>query len=79
MTAAQAGARALTTVGVVVALDQAAKAIAVSSLERGETVNVFLGIDLTNVRNTGVAFGALSGAGPLLVVGIGIALALLVV
>lgn len=51
------------TVGVAVAVDQATKALAVASLERGEDVNVFLGLDLTHVRNTGVAFGAFSGAG----------------
>ena len=43
------------------------KAIAVASLERGEEVNVFLGLDMTYVRNEGVAFGALSSGGPLLV------------
>ena len=29
------------------------------------TINVFFGIDLTNVRNTGVAFGAFAGGGAL--------------
>ena len=46
-----------------VALDQASKQIADSSLRRGESVNVFLGLDLTNTRNRGVAFGALDGSG----------------
>jgi signal peptidase II len=55
--------RMLATVGVVVALDQCMKALAVSRLDRGESVNVFLGLDLTHVRNEGVAFGALSGGG----------------
>jgi signal peptidase II len=71
--------RALATLAGVVAVDQATKAIAVSSLDRGEKVNVFLGIDLTYVRNEGVAFGALSGGGTLVVVLIAVALALLVV
>jgi signal peptidase II len=48
-----------------VVLDQAAKQIAVASLARGEHRNVFLGIDLTNTRNKGVAFGALGGGGTL--------------
>jgi signal peptidase II len=56
-------ALALAAMGVVVAIDQAAKAAAVASIERGENINVFLAIDLTYVRNTGVAFGFLSGGG----------------
>jgi len=67
-------ARATAVVGLTVVADQAAKAIAVASLERGEEVNVFLGLDMTYVRNEGVAFGALSGGGPLLVIAITIAL-----
>ncbi len=72
-------ARAVGVVGLTVAVDQVTKAIAVASLERGEEVNVFLGLDMTYVRNEGVAFGALSGGGPLLVTAIAIALAGLVV
>ena len=72
-------ARAFAVVGLTVVADQASKAIAVASLERGEDVNVFLGLDMTYVRNEGVAFGALSGGGPLLVTGIAVALAGLVV
>ena len=71
--------RALATAAGVVAVDQATKAIAVASLDRGEKVNVFLGIDLTHVRNKGVAFGALSGGGTLVVVLITVALVLLLV
>jgi len=67
-------ARATAVVGLTVVADQATKAIAVASLERGEEVNVFLGLDMTYVRNEGVAFGALSGGGPLLVIAITIAL-----
>jgi signal peptidase II len=70
-------ARALAAAGVVVALDQATKQAIVDSLRRGESTNVFLGIDLTNTRNTGVAFGALQGAGLLVAILIGAALALL--
>lgn len=50
-------------VGLVVALDQMTKAWAVHAVERGDSRNVFFGIDLVNVRNSGVAFGALSGSG----------------
>ena len=68
-------ARAVAVVGLTVVVDQATKAIAVASLERGEEVNVFLGLDMTYVRNEGVAFGALSGGGPVLVTAIALALA----
>jgi signal peptidase II len=71
-------AAAIATAGLVVAVDQATKQLANANIERGEQVNIFFGLDLTNTRNTGVAFGALDGAG--LVVGllIGVSLALLV-
>jgi signal peptidase II len=59
---------------VVLALDQATKQLALASLERGESTNVFLGLDITNTRNRGVAFGALEGSGT--IVGVLIALAL---
>ena len=49
----------------VVLADQVTKQIVVASLARGEHRNVFLGIDLTNARNKGVAFGALGGGGTL--------------
>lgn len=67
--------RAAGVLALTVALDQATKAIAVAALERGESVNVFFGLDLTYVRNDGVAFGALSGGGPVLVAVIALALA----
>jgi signal peptidase II len=51
--------------GAVVLLDQATKQIVVASLERDEHRNIFLGLDLTYVRNKGVAFGALGGGGAL--------------
>ena len=70
--------RLLATVAVVIGLDQLTKQLAVSALERGESANVFLGIDLTNTRNTGVAFGALRGSGTLVAVLIGCALTALV-
>jgi signal peptidase II len=51
----------------VVAADQVLKQLVVSSLERGESRDVFFGIDLTYVRNDGVAFGALGDGGALIV------------
>jgi signal peptidase II len=67
-------ARALAVVGLTVLADQATKAIAVASLDRGEQVSVFLGLDMTYIRNEGVAFGALAGGGALVVIFIALAL-----
>ena len=50
-----------------VALDQATKAAVVASVDRGEQINVFFGLDLTYTRNSGVAFGLFGGGGVLLV------------
>jgi signal peptidase II len=55
--------RATITAFVVLGLDQATKQIVVHSLARGESRNVFFGIEMTNVRNKGVAFGAFGGGG----------------
>ena len=71
-------AAAIATAGVVVALDQATKQLVVANIERGEQVDIFVGLDLTNTRNTGVAFGAFEGAGLLVAILIGLSLALLV-
>src|ERR671925_1545274 len=79
MAAATAGpAGAAATAGVVVALDQATKQLAVSEIARGDHVSVFPGLELTNARNTGVAFGALEGGGLVVAILIGVSLALLV-
>jgi signal peptidase II len=71
-------AAAVAAAGLVVALDQVTKQLADSKIGRGEVVNVFFGLDLTNTRNTGVAFGALEGGGLLVAVLIGLSLTLLV-
>ena len=70
-------AAALATTGLVVTVDQATKQWAISRIERGDQEEVFFGLDLTNARNTGVAFGALEGGGLVVAVLIGLALALL--
>ena len=70
--------RALATVVVVVAVDQASKALVVSAIHRGDSTDVFFGLELTNTRNTGVAFGALEGSGSAVAVLICVALAVLV-
>ncbi|HKH18994.1 MAG TPA: signal peptidase II, partial [Solirubrobacteraceae bacterium] len=63
---------------VVVALDQAAKALVRDGLELGERHDLIAGIKLVNVRNTGIAFGFLSDGGALVVVGTAVALLALV-
>jgi signal peptidase II len=73
----RAEAAALATAGVVVAADQATKAIVKDAVDPGEHVDLVPGLGLTNVRNTGVAFGALEGAGLLVAVLIAVSLGLL--
>ena len=75
MTRGRGWALALVTVGVVIVLDQATKAWVRSSIDPHEKINVFFGIDLTHVTNTGVAFGALSGSGALVFIAVLIAMA----
>jgi signal peptidase II len=70
-------AAALATAGLVVAVDQATKQLVVTNIARGDEVSVVPGLDLTNTRNTGVAFGALEGGGVIVAILIGISLALL--
>ena len=67
-------ALALATVGVVVVLDQATKAWVRATVDVHEHINVFFGIDITRVKNTGVAFGALSGSGAIVFVAVLIAM-----
>jgi signal peptidase II len=55
--------RAGLAAAVCLGLDQLTKQIVVHSLDRSESVNVFFGIEITNVRNKGVAFGAFGGGG----------------
>jgi signal peptidase II len=72
---ARAGVVAVATV----AADQAVKALVRSSIDRADAVDLFLGIKLVNVRNSGIAFGMLSGGGALLVLFAVAALAALLV
>ena len=69
---------AIATAGLVVAVDQVTKRLVDSGIDRGHSVNVFFGLDLTNTRNSGVAFGALGGAGLIVAILIGLSLALLI-
>src|SRR3954447_7291731 len=67
-------ALALATVGAVVALDQMTKAWVRAAVDPHEKINVFFGLDITRVKNTGVAFGALSGKGTLVLVAVALAM-----
>jgi len=67
--------RAVAVALVVLAADQATKAIVRGSIARGERVDLVLGVDLVNTRNSGVAFGFFSSGGT--VVAVVAALALL--
>jgi signal peptidase II len=71
-------ARAIATALIVLAVDQVSKQVVDSSIAQGDSVNVFIGLDLTNTRNTGVAFGALDGAGLAVAILIALSLALLI-
>jgi signal peptidase II len=71
-------AQAVATCGVVVALDQATKQIAIASVDRGDSTNVFPALDITNSRNTGVAFGAFENGGLIVALLIGVSLTLLI-
>jgi signal peptidase II len=75
---ADAWRRAAIAAALFMTLDQVTKQIAIAAIDRGDSINVFFGLDLTNVRNTGVAFGAFAGGGALVSVLTIAALALLV-
>jgi signal peptidase II len=62
-----AGAKAALVAAVTVAADQAVKALVRTTIDRGEEVDLFLGIQLVNARNRGIAFGMFSDGGILLV------------
>jgi signal peptidase II len=59
---------ALACAALVLALDQITKQTAIAAIEPGHPEQIIFGIDLTNVRNRGVAFGLLGGGGDLVVV-----------
>jgi signal peptidase II len=68
LTRTRAWRRAGLTMLLFLAADQATKQLVVHSVDRGDKINIFFGVDLTNVRNNGVAFGVLSGGGALITV-----------
>jgi signal peptidase II len=66
--------RAGLVLAVVLALDQVTKAVVNGAIPRGGREELALGVALVNVRNTGVAFGALSGGGTIVTVVVVVAL-----
>jgi signal peptidase II len=64
----RAYAWALACASIVMALDQITKQAAIAAIDPGHPKQIIFGIDLTNVRNHGVAFGLLGGGGDLVVV-----------
>jgi signal peptidase II len=71
--------RAAAVALITVAADQAVKALVRTTIERGEEVELLLGIQLVNVRNRGIAFGLFAGGGAVLVIFAVAALAALLV
>lgn len=63
---------------IVLALDQATKALVRTAVERGESVDVALGLEIVNVRNPGIAFGLLQDGGAVLLLVAAVTLSLLV-
>ena len=64
---ARDAAWAFATCGVVVAIDQGAKAAINGSIARGDTVEVLPFLDLANTRNDGVAFGLAGDVSPVVI------------
>jgi signal peptidase II len=75
--AARGWVRALALAALVVVLDQVTKVIAADALGSGESVDLVLGFELVDVRNTGIAFGLLADGQTLVIVVTAAALALI--
>lgn len=75
--AARGWVRSLALAALVVVLDQVTKAIAAHALGPGESVDLVLGFELVDVRNTGIAFGLLADGQTLVIVVTAAALALI--
>jgi signal peptidase II len=68
MTPGRTALRALLVAAGVVVLDQATKALVRARIDPFETIRVVPGVKLIRTENSGVAFSALSGGGPLVVI-----------
>lgn len=76
MTRGRAVRRAGLTALLTLAGDQLSKVLVVAALDRGDTAAVFPGIEIVNVRNTGVAFSLFSGGSAPVVAAVAAAVAL---
>ena len=56
-----AWARALAVAALVVVADQVTKQLVVNHVARGDPVELIFGFEISNVRNSGIAFGLLEG------------------
>ncbi|MBJ7329386.1 MAG: signal peptidase II [Solirubrobacteraceae bacterium] len=79
MSPAAAWTRAALTAVVVLIADQVAKQLVIHGVTAGSREQLLLFVDLVNVRNSGVAFGALEGGGILVGVVVTVALIALLV
>jgi signal peptidase II len=66
--------RAGAVTAVVIALDQATKAIVRSSVALGDKDGVLPGVEIVHVQNEGVAFNQLGGGGTIVAIVVGVAL-----
>ena len=66
--------RAAAVTAVVIALDQATKAIVRSNVAPGDRDGVLPGVEIVHVRNEGVAFNQLGGGGTIVAVVVAVAL-----
>jgi signal peptidase II len=66
--------RAAAVTVVVIALDQATKAIVRSNVALGDKDGVLPGVEIVHVRNEGVAFNQLGGGGTIVAIVVGVAL-----
>ena len=66
--------RVVVVLAVIVAADQILKRVVTSAIERGQQESVIAGIEIVNVRNTGVAFGQLQEGGAIVAIVIALAI-----
>ena len=62
MRAPKAGALALAVAGFAVALDQVTKQLVADHVGRDDPIELIFGLEIANVRNSGIAFGLLKGS-----------------
>jgi signal peptidase II len=67
VTRLDAWARGLSVAALVMVADQVTKQLVVNSIARREHVEVIFGFEISNVRNSGIAFGLLEGSSDALV------------